>query len=88
MAIYGQSLRKSTEDNRNAYKTKGDLTIHGVHRLEGHDFGSCGVSLLQQLSQVSRVIVTEDKLLGAAGPYALDHRGVVACIRVDLATLE
>lgn len=30
------------------------------------------------------VIVTEDELLGSAVPDALDHGGVVPCIRVDL----
>lgn len=49
------------------------LTVHGVDRLKRHDLGFCGVSLLQQLSEVSQVVVAEYKLLGAAVPDALDH---------------
>jgi len=67
-------------------KQSGDpsLTVHRVHRLEGDDLGRGGVRPAQQLPQVRHVVVAEDKLLGAAVPDALDHGGVVTCVRVDL----
>lgn len=58
-----------------------------MHRLKGNYLGSGGVGLLQQLVKVADIIVTEDKLLGCAVSHTLDHRGVVAGIRVDFTAL-
>lgn len=55
-----------------------------MHGLERHYFGSAGVGSLQQLLQVSAVVVAEDEALGSAVPDALNHRRMVPCIRVDL----
>lgn len=63
-----------------------ELTIHGMDRLEGHDLGFAGVSLLQQLSKMVDVVVAEDEFLSVAVPDPLDHGGVVACVGVDLTT--
>lgn len=54
--------------------------------LKSHNLWFAGVSLLQQLSEVSNIIVAEYKFLGSAVPDALDHWGMVSPIRVDLAT--
>ena len=60
------------------------LTVHRVHRLESHYFGSLGVWALQQFLQVSAVVVAEDETLCSTVPDALNHRGMVPCIWVDL----
>lgn len=60
------------------------LTVHRVHRLKRHYFGRAGVGSLQQLLQVSAVVVVEDEPLGAAIPDALNHGRVVPGVRVDL----
>lgn len=62
------------------------LTIHGVNSLKGHYLRLGGVSLLEHLSEMSHIIVAENKLLSTAVPDALDHWGMVACIRIDLTT--
>ncbi len=41
--------------------------------LKGHNLGFCGVSLLQELSEVGDVIVAENEFLSTAVPDTLDH---------------
>lgn len=59
-------------------------TIHGVDGLKGHDLRFGRVGLLQHLAEMGHVVVAENEFLSAAVLDALDHRGMVACIRVDL----
>ena len=49
------------------------FTIHGVHSLKCHYFGRLGVGALQQLLQVTAIIVAKDETFGAAISDALNH---------------
>lgn len=60
------------------------ITVHGVHGFKRHYFRRLGVGALQQLLQVFTVVVAEDDAFRSAVPDALNHRGVVARVRVDL----
>ena len=61
------------------------LTVHGVQRFEGDDFGDPGGAAPQKLLQVVGVVVTEDEFGDPAAPDALNHGGVVPRVRVHLA---
>lgn len=60
------------------------ITVHRVHSFKRHYFRRLGVRALQQLLQVFGVVVAEDEAFCAAVPDALNHRGVVPSVRVDL----
>lgn len=60
------------------------ITVHGVHGFKRHYFRRLGVGALQQLLQVLAIVVAEDDAFGSAVPDALNHRGVVPRVRVDL----
>ncbi len=62
---------------------RGDMAVHGIDALEGDELGRASRRLLEHLFEMLDVVVTEDALLAAAMPNALNHRGVVLLIGED-----
>lgn len=60
------------------------ITVHRVHGFKCHYFRRLGVGALQQQLQVFAVVVAEDDAFRSAVPDALNHRGVVPRVGVDL----
>ena len=59
-------------------------TGHGMNCFEGDDFWHLGIHFSQLFFQMSCVVVAEHGLLGAAGPDAHDHGGVIARVRENV----
>lgn len=59
-----------------------------MYSLESHNLRDGGIRILQQLPEMSNIVVAEDVLGHAAVPDTLDHGGMVTSIRVDLTTCK
>ena len=59
-------------------------TGHGMNCFKGDDFWNLGIHFSQLFFQMSRVVVAEHGLIGAAGPDAHDHGGMVARVRENV----
>jgi hypothetical protein len=64
---------------------RGDVAVHRIDRLEGHDLGRLGIGRGQELLEMGGVVVAEDLADRARVPDARDHRGVVEGVRIELA---
>ncbi len=58
----------------------GDVAVHGIDALEGHQLGRVGRRLGQQAFQVFEVVVAEDLERAPAVADAGDHGGVVQLV--------
>ena len=59
------------------------LTVHRMYRFKSDDLGTFDIWLGQQLLQMFRIIMTEDKLRSTAVTYSLNHRSMVTRIRIN-----
>ena len=62
-----------------------DIAVHRIDALEHNQFGPVAGSL-EQLFEVSEIVVAEDHLVAARLPHALDHRVVIERIGDDQAS--
>src|SRR5215467_785726 len=66
----------------------GDVSVHGIKRLERYDLGATAFRLLEQRFEMVGIIMPENPFLGATGANPGDHRSVVLFIREDKTVRE
>src|SRR3954453_23934433 len=67
---------------------RSNIAVHAVDALERHDLGTVRRGGVQQLIEMSGIVMSEDKALGARPADAFDHRIVVERVREDRAARQ